>query len=196
MTRSFEQALTGISGILVTPYDADGDIAPERLTPIIDRALAAGVHLPVVNGNTSEFYALSTDEACRMVAAVTDLVEGRAPVLAGIGRALPDALRLAKASVQAGASALMIHQPPDPFAAPRGVVDYVRAIREASDGLPLVLYLRNDVLGTDDIAALCAVTGVKGVKWAMPHPLRLAEAMAACAPPSSTLWGRGALLLA
>lgn len=108
MTRSFEQALTGISGILVTPYDADGDIAPERLTPIIDRALAAGVHLPVVNGNTSEFYALSTDEACRMVAAVTDLVEGRAPVLAGIGRALPDALRLAKASVQAGASALMI----------------------------------------------------------------------------------------
>lgn len=52
-----------------------------------------------------------------------------------------------------------------------------------------MLYLRNDVLGTDDIAALCAVTGVKGVKWAMPHPLRLAEAMAACAP--SLTWVGG-----
>lgn len=188
MTRSFEQALTGISGILVTPYDAEGEIAPERLTPIIDRALAAGVHLPVVNGNTSEFYALSTDEACRMVAAVTEIVKGRAPVLAGIGRALPDALRLAEASVQAGASALMVHQPPDPFVAPRGIVDYVRAIREASDGVPLVLYLR-DALDRDDIAALCAVTGVQGVKWAIPHPMKLAEAMAACAP--SLTWVGG-----
>ena len=189
MTMLFEQALTGISGILVTPYDVDGDISPERLTPIIDRALTAGVHLPVVNGNTSEFYALSTDEACRMVAAVTEIVKGRAPVLAGIGRALPDALRLAKASVQAGASALMIHQPPDPFVAPRGIVDYVRAIRDESDGLPLVLYLRNDALGTDDITALCAVPGVQGVKWAIPHPVKLAEAMAACAP--SLTWVGG-----
>ena len=40
--------LSGISGILVTPYDDNGDIAPAKLKPIIDRALAAGVHFPVV----------------------------------------------------------------------------------------------------------------------------------------------------
>jgi 4-hydroxy-tetrahydrodipicolinate synthase len=54
VTHDLSKALTGISGILVTPYDDAGEIAPRKLAPIIDRALAAGVHIPVVNGNTGE----------------------------------------------------------------------------------------------------------------------------------------------
>ena len=151
MALTLDDALTGISGILVTPYGTDGDIAPDRLSPIIDRALAAGLHMPVVNGNTGEFYALTTDEAVAMVEAVTGLVAGRAPVLAGVGRGIRDAVRLARASADAGAAALMIHQPPDPFVAPRGVVDYLNAIADASGGLPMMLYLRNDAVGTKAI---------------------------------------------
>ena len=183
-----DAALTGISGILVTPYDEAGDIAPTKLAPILDRALGAGVHMPVVNGNTGEFYALTTDEAAAMVREVAAMVAGRAPVLAGVGRGIRDACRLARASAEAGATALMIHQPPDPFVSPRGTVDYVRAIAEAG-GLPVMLYLRNDAIGTRAIADLCAVPGVKGVKWATPNPLRLAEAKAACDP--SIVWVGG-----
>lgn len=182
MTLSLDQALTGISGILVTPYDDRGDVAPQKLVPIIDRALAAGLHMPVVNGNTGEFYALTTDEASTMVREVVGLVDGRAPVLAGIGRGIRDAQALAKVSAEAGATALMVHQPPDPFVSPRGVVDYLKAIADASGGLPMMLYLRNDAIGTKAIADLCAVPGVKGVKWATPNPLKLAEAKAACDP--------------
>jgi 4-hydroxy-tetrahydrodipicolinate synthase len=182
LALTLDTALTGISGILVTPYDAAGDIAPALLSPIIDRALAAGLHMPVVNGNTGEFYALTTDEACAMAREVTAMVDGRAPVLAGVGRGIRDACRLAKASAQAGATALMIHQPPDPFVAPRGVVDYLKAVSDASGGLPMMIYLRNDAIGTKAIADLCAVPGVKGVKWATVNPLRLAEAKAACDP--------------
>ncbi|CAH1660808.1 MULTISPECIES: dihydrodipicolinate synthase family protein [unclassified Chelatococcus] len=189
MTISLENALTGISGILVTPYDAEGRIAPERLAPILDRALGAGMHLPVINGNTSEFYALTTDEACTMVREVVGLVAKRAPVLAGVGRAIGDARRLARASADAGAAGLMIHQPPDPFVAARGVVDYLKAVADASGGLPMMLYLRNDAIGTAAIADLCAVPGVRGVKWATPNPLRLAEAKAACDP--SIVWVGG-----
>ncbi|MFH1805964.1 MAG: dihydrodipicolinate synthase family protein [Pseudomonadota bacterium] len=174
--------LTGISGILVTPYDAKGDIAPRKLEPIIDRALAAGVHFPVINGNTGEFYALTTDEAENMVVSVAEMLAGRAPLLAGIGRGVRDACRLAKTSVRAGATALMIHQPPDPFVSPRGVVDYIKAVADASGGLPMMLYLRNDAIGTAAIADLCAVEGVAGVKWATPNPMKLAEAIAACDP--------------
>ena len=182
MAFDLDAALAGISGILVTPYDDNGDVAPGKLAPIIDRALGAGVQLPVINGNTGEFYALTTDEACRMAQEVTELIAGRAPVLAGVGRGVRDACRLAKASADAGATALMIHQPPDPFAAPRGTVDYVKAISDASGGLPIMLYLRNDAIGTSGIAALCALPGVKGVKWATPNPLKLAEARDACDP--------------
>ena len=182
MAATLAQALTGISGILVTPYDQAGDIAPRRLLPVIDRALGAGVHMPVVNGNTGEFYALTTDEACTMVREVVAMVGGRAPVLAGAGRGIRDAVRLAKVSAEAGAAALMVHQPPDPFVAPRGIVDYLKALEDASGGLPMMLYLRNDAIGTAAIASLCALPGVRGVKWATPNPLRLAEAKAACDP--------------
>ena len=180
--HDLDTALAGISGILVTPYDEAGDVAPARLAPILDRALAAGVHMPVVNGNTGEFYALTTDEACTMVREVAALVDGRAPLLAGVGRGIRDACRLAKASAEAGASALMVHQPPDPFVSPRGTVDYLKAVADAGDGLPLVLYLRNDAMGTRAIGDLCAVEGVKGVKWATPNPLKLAAAIEACDP--------------
>ena len=78
MPHDLDTALAGISGILVTPYDDAGEIAPARLAPILDRALAAGVHMPVVNGNTGEFYALTTDEACTMVREVAALLDGRA----------------------------------------------------------------------------------------------------------------------
>ncbi|WP_370194612.1 MULTISPECIES: dihydrodipicolinate synthase family protein [Aurantimonas] len=189
MRHDLDTALAGISGILVTPYDAAGDVAPSKLAPILDRALAAGVHMPVVNGNTGEFYALTTDEAVTMVQEVAALVDGRAPLLAGVGRGIRDACRLARASADAGATALMIHQPPDPFVAPRGTVDYVRAIIDASGGLPVMLYLRNDAIGTKGIAALCALPGVKGVKWATPNPMKLAEAIAACDP--SITWVGG-----
>ncbi len=186
---NLDHALTGISGILVTPYDADGEIAPRKLQPILDRALDAGVHMPVVNGNTGEFYALTTDEACTMVREVAALVDGRAPLLAGVGRGIRDACRLAKVSAEAGASALMIHQPPDPFVSPRGTVDYVQAVSDAADGLPIMLYLRNDAISTAGIKALCDLPGVKGVKWATPNPMRLAEAKAAC--DSAIVWVGG-----
>jgi 4-hydroxy-tetrahydrodipicolinate synthase len=189
MPLTLDQALTGISGILVTPYDENGDVAPDRLASIIDRALSAGLHMPVVNGNTGEFYALTTEEAGTMVRAVTRLVDGRAPVLAGIGRGVRDAMALARMSAEAGATALMVHQPPDPFVAPRGIVDYLKAIADASGGLPLMLYLRNDAIGTGAIAALCALPQVKGVKWATPNPLKLSEAKAACDP--SIVWVGG-----
>jgi 4-hydroxy-tetrahydrodipicolinate synthase len=171
------KALTGISGILVTPFDAQDKAAPGRLKPIIDRAVDAGVHILVANGNTGEFYGLTTAEAETMVHSVAEQIGGRVPLLAGVGRSIGDACALAKASRAAGAAALMVHQPPDPFVSPRGVVAYVERVAEAGGGLPLMLYLRNDGIGQDAITQLCNVPGVAGVKWACPTPLRLAEAI-------------------
>lgn len=124
-----------------------------------------------------------------MAREVVAMVDGRAPVLAGIGRGIRDACALARASADAGAAALMVHQPPDPFVAPRGIVDYLKAVSDASGGLPMMLYLRNDAIGTAAIADLCALPGVRGVKWATPNPMRLAEAKAACDP--SIVWVGG-----
>ena len=170
-------ALGGISGILITPFDSADQIAPARLRPIVDRAIAAGVHALVANGNTGEFYGLTMQEAEAMVAAAGEHIGGRAPLIGGVGRSIGDAVALARASKRAGAAALMVHQPPDPFASPRGVHDYVTRVAEAGDGLPLMLYLRNDAIGTANIVKLCSIPGVAGVKWATPAPLKLSEAI-------------------
>ncbi|MGO4328732.1 dihydrodipicolinate synthase family protein [Cupriavidus sp. 2TAF22] len=170
-------ALDGISGILVTPFDADDTVSPAPLAPVVDRAVKAGVHVLVANGNTSEFYGLREQEAVRMVHVAAECVAGRVPLLAGVGRSVHEACALARASRRAGADALMVHQPPDPFVAPRGVSAYVRKIAEAGEGLPLVLYLRNENIGLAAIEELCRIPEVIGVKWASPTPLVLAQAM-------------------
>ena len=174
-------ALGGISGILVTSFDSDERLAPKRLAPIVDRAVNAGVHILVANGNTGEFYSLSTDEAEAMVEAAAEQVADRVPLLCGIGRALPDAVRLARAARAAGADGLMIHQPPDPFVAPRGVVEYIRRVGEAATGAARALPPQRRDGDRGDRGAR-AVEGVVAVKWATPNPMRLAEAMAAADP--------------
>jgi 4-hydroxy-tetrahydrodipicolinate synthase len=197
-------ALAGISGILVTPFDAEDRPAPARLRPIIGRAVAAGVSALTVNGNTSEFYGLTFEEARRMQAEVPALVGGRALVVAGVGRSVAEAAALARAAQGDGADAVMVHQVPDPFRAPRGVQAYVARVAEAAGGLPVILYLRDDAAGPEAIAALCAIPGVVAVKWATPNLMALAAAMRAApglawicglaepwAPPMTALGTRG-----
>ena len=182
-------ALTGVAGILVTPFDQHDAIAPDRQIPIIQRAIDAGVAVLTANGNTGEFYSLTASEAEAMVAATAEYVAGRVPLVAGVGKGINEACALARASARAGASALMVHQPPDPFVAPRGLVDYLHRVHDAGEGLPVVVYLRNDAIGTDAIAAVCDVEGVMGVKWATPNPMRLQAAMSAS--PSHIIWVGG-----
>jgi 4-hydroxy-tetrahydrodipicolinate synthase len=182
MDARLRKAFAGISGILVTPFDAQDRVAPAKLKPIVERAVRAGVHALVANGNTGEFYGLTTKEAETMVHAAAEHNARRAVLIGGVGRSIHDAIALTKASREAGAEALMVHQPPDPFVSPRGVVSYVQRVAEAGGGLPIMLYLRNDGIGLDAIEKLCAVPGVAGVKWACPTPLKLAEAIRRCSP--------------
>ena len=120
--------LDGISGILVTPFDANDAVTAAPLRPVVDRAVNAGVHVLVANGNTSEFYGLEAHEAERAVHIAAECVAGRVPLLAGVGRSVGEACQLARVSRDAGADALMVQQPPDPFVSPRGVVAYVQRI--------------------------------------------------------------------
>ncbi|MBE9604763.1 dihydrodipicolinate synthase family protein [Acetobacteraceae bacterium H6797] len=177
MTDRITKALAGISGILVTPFDTSDSPAPERLKPIIARCVAAGVDGLTINGNTGEFYSMTIAEAERMQAEVPALIDGKAVVIAGVGRSVKDACHLASRAKADGAEVIMIHQPPDPFVAPRGVVAYVQRVTEAAKGLPVMLYLRNDGIGLPAIEALCRIPGVAGVKWATPNVMTLAKAI-------------------
>lgn len=175
------KALTGISGVPVTPLDAADRIAPAPLAALIARLGDAGIDNLVAAGNTGEFYALEMQEVLSVYALVAQANAGRAALTAGVGRSLREAIVLARAARQEGADALMVHQPPDPFASAQGMVDYNHAVADATD-LPVILYIRRDIFTEEEFARLIDHPNIIGMKYAFPDAPKLAERIRACRP--------------
>lgn len=181
-----EQALAGVSGVHVTPYQDDGRINHQLLSKVVDDIAQSGVHNIVTGGNTGEFYALTLDEIETIYRLAVDSNKGRSVVTAGVGRSQADAIHLTHAAQAAGVDAIMVHQPPDPFASPRMLASYIRGIADETD-LPIIAYARNPGLTPDDFATLADIDNVVAIKYAVPDPLRMAECIRAT-QGSSLLW--------
>ena len=57
-----ELELEGVYVPVVTPFDADGELAPVALAAVVERCLSAGVRGIVACGTTGEYYALTEAE--------------------------------------------------------------------------------------------------------------------------------------
>jgi 4-hydroxy-tetrahydrodipicolinate synthase len=176
MARSI--TLNGISGVLVTPFDADNKIDPVLLTRIADRVASAGVHALVAGGNTGEFYTLDSEELRAAYDAAIAGNAGRSILIAGVGRALREAITFGRWAAMQGADAVMVHQPLDPFAAPQAQAEYFIAMAEAMP-VPVIAYLRSDALGLSDIMSVADHPNVLGVKFATTNLMRLGECIRA-----------------
>jgi 4-hydroxy-tetrahydrodipicolinate synthase len=174
-------ALRGISGVPVTPFDRFDKIDPAVTKAIIERLAASGIDNLVAAGNTGEFYALRPEEIREVYGLVVKANAGRSAVTAGVGRSAKEACDFARAAQAEGVDAIMIHQPPDPFASPAGMVAYVREVADATS-LPVILYVRRDIFAEDEFASLLDHPNVIGMKYAVPDVVKLAERMRLCEP--------------
>ncbi|MBP2541094.1 4-hydroxy-tetrahydrodipicolinate synthase [Agrobacterium tumefaciens] len=177
-TFDFRQALHGISGVPVTAYEAGGEVDIGVTTEVYARVARAGIHNIVAAGNTGEFYALTPAEILRVYEAAIKGVDGKAPVTAAIGRSQREALAMARQAREMGASAVMSHQPVDPFAAPQSQIDYFIGLADGSE-LPLVAYVRADGFSVDDMVRLASHPNVAGIKFATTDIMLLSRAIAA-----------------
>lgn len=167
-------ALRGISGIHVTPYGPDGGIDAGLTARICRRIAQAGVHNIVSGGNTGEFFSLTAAEVDRLQeAAFAGIGEG-ALRTAAVGRSLSEALATARRAVAAGAQALMIHHPADPFAAPSAQAAYFLAIAEAAS-VPVMAYLRADTIPVSELRRVALHPNMAGIKFASTNLMLLAE---------------------
>lgn len=148
------------------------------LAEIIDGITNAGVQNIVTGGNTGEFYALTLSEIENIYNVAVSSVSGRAIVTAGVGRSVHEAVQLTQAAEKAGVDAVMVHQPPDPFASPRMLYNYIEEISRNTD-LPVIAYARNPGLTPEHFIKLSEIDNVVAVKYAVPDPLRLAECIRA-----------------
>ena len=173
--------LHGVSGVPITAYDSDGEVDVRVTAKIYSRVASAGIHNIVAAGNTGEFYALTPDQILRVYEAAVAGVNGVAPVTAAIGRSQREAASMARKAKSMGASAVMSHQPVDPFAAPQSQIDYFCGLADASE-LPLVAYVRADGFSVDDMARLAAHPNIAGIKFATTDVMLLSRAIAVSDP--------------
>ncbi len=135
--------LTGVLAFPVTPF------APAGLAVDLDGLRKNLRHLArfpfcavVAAGGTGETYSLDPDEHLRVVEETVAAFEGRCPVIAGVGGSLPVATAMARRAAKAGVQGILALPPYYPGAPDEGLVDYYRAIGQATP-LGMLVYGRD-----------------------------------------------------
>src|SRR5690625_2436198 len=165
--QEISEKLKTISGITITPMkeeskEIDWDGVKQNVEYLVDK----GVEVLVPAGNTSEFYALTLDEAKEEIKQTVEIANGRAMVLAGIGYSVDTAIELGKYSQEVGADAVMIHMPIHPYQTSGGVKEYFENIMNALD-IPTVIYFKNANIDDSIILELAENEKLVGVKYAV-----------------------------
>jgi 4-hydroxy-tetrahydrodipicolinate synthase len=199
---SLIERLSTVVGIPVVPYDETGAIDHPLLADLIRRLVSSGVTALTPNGNTGEFYALSPDERRAVLRTVTDAAtdavteaaSGSTVVIGGVGLDLETAIADARFARDAGADAIMIHQPVLPYLSPDGWADYNLAVAHAVPEIGVVPYLSTPLVGGAAIARLIeAAPNVVALKYSVPDPVVFATVRSevAAGTSSEVLWIAG-----
>ena len=168
------QALTGISGVPVTPYAVDGSVDATKLKALIEKLAAAGVHNLMAAGNTGEFFTLSLEEVRLVHRTTIRAAAGNALVSAAVGRSLTEAKALARDAIAEGVDAIMGHHPMDPFAGPAYQAKYFLELAD-SCSVPVIAYVRSDTFSVADFRTLALHPNIAGIKFASGNLMLLAD---------------------
>jgi len=133
--------LRGCGTALVTPFTAKGEVDEARFRALLERQIAGGVRLLVPCGTTGEGATLDPREHERLIALSVDVARRRARVMAGVGsNATALTIERARAARGAGADAILVVAPYYNKPTQAGLVAHFRAVAEAVEDLPVVLY--------------------------------------------------------
>lgn len=141
------ERLKGVITFPVTPFHDDYSLNLDGLRQNVRGMLEAPIHAIVAAGGTGELYSLTQAEAKTVVRAVVEEVNGRIPVIAGVGLNMMIGIEQARAAEAAGADCLLILPPNYPHADPEGMHNYYKAIAD-SVALPVMVYARDWVVMT------------------------------------------------
>ena len=133
--------LRGCATALVTPFKSDGAVDEERLRALVDYQLSGGVQLLVPCGTTGES-ATMTDEEDQLVIGLTiEAARGRGRVIAGAGsNSTAAAIQYSRTAREMGADAVLQVAPYYNKPTQEGLYAHFRAVAEAVEGLPVVIY--------------------------------------------------------
>ena len=130
----------GVYPAVLTPFTKTGEIDVEMFAKNTEAQIAAGVHGIILAGTLGEASALDTDEKFELLRHALTIVQGRIPVILNLAEnTTQSAVRYAQRAQEAGADGLMLLPPMRYKADDREVVEYFKAVAQASD-LPILIY--------------------------------------------------------
>lgn len=140
--------LHGIIAYPVTPF-GDDTVDTARLTAVIDRLVAAGVHAIAPLGSTGELAYLNESEFDAAVHTAVTAVDGRLPVIVGASDlTTANTIRRARAGQRAGADAVMIAPVSYWKLSEREIAQHYASVSEAID-IPIMAYNNPATSGVD-----------------------------------------------
>ena len=135
-----ETRLKGMGVALITPFKEDGSVDYDALLRLVDYQLENGTDFLCVLGTTAETPTLTKEEKEKVKRTIIDRVNGRLPILLGVGsnstQAVVDSV---KNDDMTGVDALLVVVPYYNKPSQEGIYQHYKAVAEATD-LPIVLY--------------------------------------------------------
>jgi len=160
------EGLRGTATGVLTPFFDDGSIDEDALTANVAELADRGCETFLATANISEYHSLSQAERVVTARAAMDGLGDDATVLAGVGGSTGDAIELIEAYDELGVDAMMVMPPDHTYRHERGLLDYYRALGDASDA-PLVPYVRGFHPSVDFLVDLAELDDVAAVKYAI-----------------------------
>lgn len=161
------ESLQGVAFTTPTPFSSDGErVLHEKIDQNAQALYDAGARVFLPCGNTGEYYSLSQDERISVIESTVDALPSDATVVGGAGGSTKNAIELLEAYEASGADAAMIMYPRHTYVHEQGLIEYYRALAEATD-LGLVLYKRGDLLSETVLDELSTIENVVAVKYAV-----------------------------
>ena len=104
---TFTPPYHGIWPAMVTPMDADGNVVPKQIAPLVEKQLAEGAGGLYLCGSTGQGPIMTVEERRQVAEATIAAVAGRVPVVVHVGSVrLEESLALARHAAEAGADAV------------------------------------------------------------------------------------------
>ena len=132
--------LRGMGVALITPFKEDGSVDYAALLRLVDYQLQNNTDFLCVLGTTAETPTLTTDEKKRITQLVIERVNGRIPILLGVGsNCTQTVIDTLKNDDMTGVDAVLAVVPYYNKPSQEGIYQHYKAISESTD-LPVVLY--------------------------------------------------------
>ena len=132
--------LRGMGVALITPFKEDGSVDYAALLRLVDYQLQNNTDFLCVLGTTAETPTLTPDEKKRITQLVIERVNGRIPILLGVGsNCTQTVIDTLKQDDMTGVDAVLAVVPYYNKPSQEGIYQHYKAISESTD-LPVVLY--------------------------------------------------------